>query len=55
MTSLDKAAFIAEAKQICLESFLAYFVENDMAKSCRHMPTDRFKSFCIKELHNHVD
>ena len=55
MTSLDKAAFIAEAKQICLESFLAYFVENDMVKSCRHMPTDRFKSFCIKELHNHVD
>ena len=55
MTSLDKAAFIAEAKQICLESFLAYFVENDMAKSTKAIPADRFKSFCLNELHNHVD
>ena len=55
MTSFDKATFIEKAKQICLESFVAYFVENDMSKSCAHMPKDRFKSFCIDTLHQQVD
>ena len=55
MNKLDKATFIEKAKQICLESFWAYFVENDMPKSCANMPPERFKSFCINTLHTHVD
>ena len=47
---MDKATFIAKAKEICLESFNAYFVENDFPKSCKDMPSDRFKSFCIDKL-----
>ncbi|MGM9569164.1 MAG: hypothetical protein ACI3XC_03685 [Phascolarctobacterium sp.] len=52
---MDKATFIEKAQDICLSSFVAYFVENDMAKSCAHMPPDRFKSFCIKTLNNQVN
>lgn len=52
---MDKAIFTEKAKAICLSSFMAYFIENDMAKSCAHMPADRFKSFCINTLHNQVD
>ncbi|MGM9528765.1 MAG: hypothetical protein ACI3XH_02010 [Phascolarctobacterium sp.] len=52
---MDKAIFTKKAKAICLSSFMAYFIENDMAKSCAHMPADRFKSFCINTLHNQVD
>ena len=55
MNKLDKATFIEKAKQICLESFWAYFVDNDMPKSCANMPPERFKSFCINTLHTHVD
>lgn len=55
MSNLDKATFIEQAKKISLESFWAYFVENNMSKSCINMPPERFKSFCIDTLHNHVD
>lgn len=52
---MDKATFIEKAKAICQESFHAYFVENDFIKSCKDMPTDRFKSFCIDKLHTCVN
>lgn len=52
---MDKAIFVEKAKAICLSSFMAYFIENDMKKSCAHMPADRFKSFCINTLNNQVD
>ena len=55
MSNLDKATFIEQAKKISFESFWAYFVENDMLKSCVNMPPERFKSFCIDTLHNQVD
>ena len=55
MSNLDKATFFEQAKKISLESFWAYFVENNMSKSCINMPPERFKSFCIDKLHNHVD
>ena len=55
MSNLDKATFFEQAKKICLESFWAYFVENNMSKSCINMPPERFKSFCIATLHNQVD
>lgn len=55
MSNLDKATFIEQAKKISFESFWAYFVENDMPKSCFNMPPERFKSFCIDTLHNQVD
>lgn len=54
MDNLDKATFIKRAKEICLESFRAYFMENDFPKSCKNMPSDRFKSFCIDKLHTCV-
>ena len=53
--NLDQAEFVEKAKEICYQSFLAYFVENDMTKSCADMPADRFKSFCINTLHTKVD
>ena len=54
MTNFDRAIFIEKSKQLCLQSFWAYFVENDMDKSSSAMPADRFKSFCVSTLTKHV-
>ena len=54
MTNFDRAIFIEKSKQLCLQSFWAYFVENDMDKSSSAMPADRFKSFCVSTLNKHV-
>lgn len=52
---MDKAAFREKAKEICLESFNAYFTENDFPKSCKDMPPEHFKSFCIDRLRQCVN
>lgn len=55
MKNMDKASFIEKAKEICHNSFWAYFVENDMPKSTKAMPIENFKSFCIDKLHTCVN
>ena len=52
---MDKETFIKKAQEICRASFIAYFVENNFPKSCKDMPTERFKSFCTDKLHSCVN
>ncbi|MDY4919967.1 MAG: hypothetical protein SO119_02670 [Phascolarctobacterium sp.] len=44
---MDKREFAQRAHDICLESFKAYFVENDLPKSMRYMNAESLHSFCL--------